>query len=105
MITQSAGPLSSIGAPGRRSARHIRVDERVHWDVGYHHGIPGASLTFPVLLYGSRRGCATSPALAACGRATRGSEGDQMMKTDHRTIALAACAAVIVAAPIAYAQV
>ena len=28
-----------------------------------------------------------------------------MMKTDHRTIALAACAAVIVAAPIAYAQV
>ena len=28
-----------------------------------------------------------------------------MMKTDYRTIALAACAAVIVAAPIAYAQV
>jgi hypothetical protein len=34
-----------------------------------------------------------------------GSERVRMMKMDYRTVALAACAAVIVAAPIAYAQV
>jgi hypothetical protein len=98
-IAQSPKNFAATGLNRVRRAgyqcRAAAGDRRVHWDILYCCVIPGASLTLPALLYRGCRGCATSPAF----------RGRSDMKIDYRTVALAACAAVIMAAPIAYAQV